>query len=1170
MKGKAEKMKKIGITFFLILIMTLTFSFFASGAEDDFEKSVAAFPESYKPYLRELHLKYPKWKFEPMITGLDWQDVTEGEYGEKSLVQSSASSKIWKSHDSDDYNAADGSYVYKDGGFVQANRFAVEYFMDPRNFLTEDGIFQFELLGFSENYTVEMIEKVLKGSFMSQSKIEYLSYDEKTKEFTTVKSGETYAQVIYKAGKTHNINPCYLASKILNEIGSDGSYSVYGNHTTYPGIYNFYNIGATDGTGAIARGLLWAKGGSTNKTTYGRPWTTPEKSIIGGAQFLAEEYIAKGQFTGYLQRFNVNPESAYPLYSHQYMTNLTGALSQGYSTYASYAALGMLDSSITFSVPVYENMGGDNHTGSVSLADATVQNGTVNSTKAVLRTGPAKSYSNVKTSSGSAVTVTAGTTVEIISKDFTDSVYYLNILACPIWYKVKVTVNSVTYEGYIDGDFIDIDTVVYVPSGSFIPQYFKTDPSLITGLVSSDYRYCTVTDSNTLDFVKNGTVYVSAYTSNGSYDKIKYVITSDDYTVKNVKTSVQSSSVTVSADKNNSAKSYGFYLKDENQQLINGVEVPEPTYTFKNLNSGSKYTVLARCVKVKGNEYGPFTISYAVTKPEKATALSYEYDADKGLILRWRTAAKCTGYKIYSYDEATSDYTRIGTVKSNTGEFTVPEKYKDETCFMVRAYVTYGDITTHASYSDHLTISEELVAPSDLKQSGITSGGYTLSWSGSKAAESYRVYRYIPETKTYIAIGETDKTQIVINDVEPGYLCAYRVKGFRTVNGEREYSGWSEALWALLPTLKPVKVVSSEVKRDSITLSWDKVNNAQKYRVYRYCEDNKNLALIDETSDTSLVITGLEPDTEYKLYISAVVEGRGMSFESEMSETVNVKTSDLPPEVAVVDGIKATDNTLDSVTVSWNKVPDAEGYRVYQKKSGKWSLIAKTENNTYVCKGLASGKKYQFTVKAYTYYEGKTVMSPKYITFTTVTRAAKPSSVKAVSIGTSSVILEWNKVTGATGYRIYVKEGSSKKWKAVKTLTSNQTTVSNLKDCKKYTFAVKPYIKISGEVFWSEYTTLKLTTKLKNSSAKAVSNAKGTATVSWVDIGNEQGYQVWYSTRSDSGFTKISNYKADTVKINKKGLTSGKTYYFKVRAYTKLDGKYVYSAYSNIVKVKIK
>ena len=506
MKNKNKGMKKIGISIFLIFMLLSVFQMVSFAADDAFESSISAFPESYKSHLRALHEKYPEWEFVPFDTGLEWKDVIKNEYGEKSLVSSDSSSKIFKSYDSDDYNFSTRKFIEKDGGFVQANAFALEYFMDPRNFLNEDGIFMFEVLKFSDVYSVEMVERVLKGSFMSNAKIEYLSYNQTDKTLTNVKTEDTYAEIIYQAGKTYDINPCYLASKILNEVGSNGSSSIYGNHSTYPGIYNFYNIGATDGSGAITRGLHWASGESTNKTSYGRPWNTPHKSIMGGAQFLASEYIAKGQFTGYLQRFNVNPDGYYNLYSHQYMTNLTGALSQGYSTYCSYVELGVLDVKKSFSIPVYKNMSGeDNDDGSVTLADSKNQYGSINSSRALLKTGPAKGYADVRNSSGTKVTIGVGTKVKIKSKDFTDSKYYLNILACPIWYKVSVNVGNETVEGYVDGDFVDITTRTKVIKGSNQLRFFRNNPKLDAKLMNLDYRYSTV-NGTTVIFLKDGKI----------------------------------------------------------------------------------------------------------------------------------------------------------------------------------------------------------------------------------------------------------------------------------------------------------------------------------------------------------------------------------------------------------------------------------------------------------------------------------------------------------------------------------------------------------------------------------------------------------------------------------------------------------------------------------------
>ena len=83
-----------------------------SYAAYDFEKSIADFPESYKPYLRELHMKYPNWIFEAFDTDLDWDTVIDNEYGIKNLVSDSASSENLKSKEPGHYNPETGKYIH--------------------------------------------------------------------------------------------------------------------------------------------------------------------------------------------------------------------------------------------------------------------------------------------------------------------------------------------------------------------------------------------------------------------------------------------------------------------------------------------------------------------------------------------------------------------------------------------------------------------------------------------------------------------------------------------------------------------------------------------------------------------------------------------------------------------------------------------------------------------------------------------------------------------------------------------------------------------------------------------------------------------------------------------------------------------------------------------------
>lgn len=93
---------------------------------------------------------------------------------------------------------------------------------------------------------------------------------------------------------------------------------------------------------------------TTNK--YNRPWDTPGKSINNGAKWIASGYISKGQYTSYLTKFNVNPNSSYSVYTHQYMTNVRGASSEAFRTYSAYSKNNLLSQPLVFTIPIFNNM----------------------------------------------------------------------------------------------------------------------------------------------------------------------------------------------------------------------------------------------------------------------------------------------------------------------------------------------------------------------------------------------------------------------------------------------------------------------------------------------------------------------------------------------------------------------------------------------------------------------------------------------------------------------------------------------------------------------------------------------------------------------------------------------------------------------------------------------
>ncbi len=334
----------------LLLILFTILKVHASNKLDGIEN----FPSSYQPYLRELAKKHPNWKFKALYTNLDWTYVINQEniYG-KNLVPKNYSDS-WKNTTPGQYN------VEIDSGWVDSSRQSVEYCMDPRNFLNEVRIFQFEALSYeSHSNNLDGIEKILYGTEFYNTRVSYLdSYG------NTINMNEKYSDLILRGGQTSAVSPYHLASRIKQEVGPFLSHSsISGNVEGFKGLYNFYNIGATSSPepmGAIKNGLRYARDGKgasqQTKDKYLIPWDNKEKSITGGGIFIGSSYINVGQNTIYLQKFDVNDDRNGDLFTHQYMTNVLAPYSESRSTYNGYMKSGLLDTSMTFIIPVYNNM----------------------------------------------------------------------------------------------------------------------------------------------------------------------------------------------------------------------------------------------------------------------------------------------------------------------------------------------------------------------------------------------------------------------------------------------------------------------------------------------------------------------------------------------------------------------------------------------------------------------------------------------------------------------------------------------------------------------------------------------------------------------------------------------------------------------------------------------
>ena len=219
----------------------------------------------------------------------------------------------------------------------------------------------------------------------------------------------------------------------------------------------------------------------------------------------------------------------------------------------------------------------------------------------------------------------------------------------------------------------------------------------------------------------------------------------------------------------------------------------------------------------------------------------------------------------------------------------------------------------------------------------------------------------------------------------------------------------------------------------------------------------------------------------------------------------------------------------------------------YKKENGEAETTTKTitsfknvtyKNNTSIGTGYAVVP-----------IEGKKVEVPFAIEF------GKVKSFKATSTSYSTIKLTWKKVPGAYGYIIYRSLSDADKYKQIKTITSGSTTsYSNTKLPlgESYRYKIRPYRKVDGKTIYGELSNSYL--KKVRPATPAISSVKRAAydslKISWKKIAGATGYRVYRSTSANGEYKRIKTLKGGSkLSYTDDGLTCGKKYFYKVRAY---------------------
>ena len=261
-----------------------------------------------------------------------------------------------------------------------------------------------------------------------------------------------------------------------------------------------------------------------------------------------------------------------------------------------------------------------------------------------------------------------------------------------------------------------------------------------------------------------------------------------------------------------------------------------------------------------------------------------------------------------------------------------------------------------------------------------------------------------------------------------------------------------------------------------------------------------------------------------------------------------------------VSGLKATSKTDKSITLGWNKNANAAGYVIEYYNGAKWvkkSTVTKNTTVKYTVSSLKPGTVNKFRIRA---YNATNYSAYSYITVNTLPSAV--SGFKTVSKTSSTSTLSWNKNTSADGYIIDRYIGN--RWmQTLKVVGSGNVsaTVKNLTAGSTNKLRIRAYKTINKKTEYSSYTYLNVKTKpAQMTGLKVKSKTNNTVTLQWNK--NTTADSVFIEKYDGSKWVNVKKLSADYTAYTVHGLSSGRTYRFRVRAYR--AGEYSGYTYLNV------
>lgn len=695
-------------------------------------------------------------------------------------------------------------------------------------------------------------------------------------------------------------------------------------------------------------------------------------------------------------------------------------------------------------------------------------------------------------------------------------------------------------------------------------------------------RTCTdtsVTPGNTYEYTVTG----NYYDKNGKAVYLKYNKTGKSINVETdapkllSATSADYDTINVKWQEVKGATGYKVYRKKAGEKDFTALGVVKgTTYKDNSAQVGQEYYYTVRAYVGETSNLGSFDKNgiKGVALPKKPTLKTAESVDFNAIKVTWKKVDGASGYYVYRKADGEKYFKQIAEVNGNKTftstdlSATTGVKYQ----YTVRAYRNRNG-KPYAGLYDSKGVTATACTKAPTIKSGVStvSDKLKLTWSKVNGATGYNVYRKLENDKNYKlikTINGNGNVEFTDSGLKCGVKYYYRINGFRTVDSKNYEGLGSKDYLGLTTPAQPALKSAKSLGYNTISIEWTKVEGATGYDIYRKTTGTySKIGTVDKQSTVTFKDEKAVTGVRYQYTVRAFYNKNGIKRVSTYENYIHGTAYPSNPNLTSVKSVE-----YNAIELKWDKVDGANGYKIYRKlpsdKNYKELITLYEQTDKYTDQTVTCGTTYQYIIRSFRYENGKTYTSGNS---SAVSCKAVPPvvKVKVASTGYNSLNVSWEKVNGATGYRIYFKKDNAKNWTTLATFENGSLTSCEhrkLTTGVNYTYTVRAYYKDGNKTIWGDFNQTGVTKKPVTSAPKLVSVTSSTATnvtVKWETVSGANGYKVMRKADGSKTWSTIGTTNSKKLSYTDKKVSCGVKYHYTVRAYRNVSKKPVLGSYNS-------